>query len=48
MNKQTREVISDFEKHAHPVDRVNYIMQKEILIVLKNILKELKNRDNYE
>ena len=42
MNKDDKMVIQDFEKHSRPVDRVNYIMQKEILIILKNINKELK------
>lgn len=45
MNKDDKKVIQDFEKFARPVDRVNYIQQKEILNILKNILKELKDRD---
>lgn len=45
MNKDDKGIVQEFEKYAHPVDRVNYIMQKEILVVLKNILKELKDRD---
>ena len=42
MNKDDKVIVQEFEVHAHVVDRVNYIMQKEILITLKNINKELK------
>ena len=45
MNKDDKGIVQEFEKHSRPVDRVNYIMQKEMLMVLKNILKELKDRD---
>lgn len=45
MNKDDKGIVQEFEKHARPVDQVNYIMQKEMLVVLKNILKELKDRD---
>ena len=43
MNKDDKVVVLDFEKHSRPVDRVNYIMQKEILVMLKEIRKEIKN-----
>jgi hypothetical protein len=45
MNKDDKKVILEFEIHARPVDRVNYIMQKEIITLLKEIRKELKDRD---
>ena len=46
MLKEHKQIIEKFEERARPVDMVNYTMQKEILIVLKNILKELKDHNN--
>ena len=46
MLKEHKGIIDDFEKKAHPIDIVNYAMQKEMLVILKNILKELKDRNN--
>lgn len=43
MLKGDKEIIKEFELKARPVEKTNYIMQKEILVVLKNILKELKD-----
>jgi hypothetical protein len=45
MLKLDKKIIDDFELKARPVDMVGYIMQKEILTVLKDIRKELKDRD---
>jgi len=45
MNKDDKRIVQEFKIHARPVDQVNYIMQKEILIVLKDIRKLLKDRD---
>ena len=48
MLKNDKKIIEEFELKARPVDKTNFIMQKEILSVLKNILKELKdlNKDH--
>ena len=42
MNKDDKMIVQDFEIKSRPVDRVNYIMQKEIIVILKEIRSELK------
>ena len=44
MKKEDREAIEEFERNARIVDRVNYIMLKEILSTLREILKIVKKR----
>jgi len=39
MNREDKKIIEEFERNARIVDRVNYIMLKEILSILKEILK---------
>jgi len=45
MNREDRKTIEEFERNARIVDRVNYIMLKEILSILKGILKEIKKEE---
>ena len=42
MNKDDKLLLQQFENLARPTDKVNYIMQKEMLFILKEIRKELK------
>lgn len=46
MNKDDRAIVQQFEKMARPVDRVAHIDNKEIIILLKEIYKELKELNN--
>jgi hypothetical protein len=46
MNKNDKVIVQEFEKYARPVDQVAHIDNKEIINLLKNILKELKVREN--
>jgi len=47
MNREDKKIVEEFERNARIVDRVNYIMLKEILSVLREILKtEKKRRDD--
>ena len=39
MNREDKKITEEFERNARIVDRVNYIMMKEILSVLKDIRK---------
>ena len=45
MLREHKKIVSDFEARARPVDMVNFIQQKEIILLLKEIRKELKDRD---
>ena len=42
MNREDKKIVEEFERNARIVDRVNYIMLKEILSILKEILKTVK------
>ena len=47
MNREDKKIVEEFERNARIVDRVNYIMLKEIISVLREILKtEKKRRDD--
>ena len=45
MNREEQKLIKEFENNARIVDRVNYIMIKEVLSVLKDIRKELNKKE---
>ena len=46
MKRGQKEIVDKFENNARPVDMVSYIMLKDILDVLKDIRKELKDGNN--
>ncbi len=43
MLKKYKKIIDDFQLKAHPVEMTNYIMQIEIINLLKEIRKELRD-----
>lgn len=46
MKREYKKLVDNFEKNARPVEMVNYIMQQEIINLLKEIRKELKELKN--
>ena len=42
MKKEDKMILKEFENNARPIDRANFILLKEILVILKDIKKELK------
>jgi hypothetical protein len=43
MKKEHKRIVENFERHARPVDMVNHIDNLEIMNLIREVHKELKN-----